>query len=498
MDAAAEIQAFVDTHREVPWGHYLLGTALADAAILQFRQAVSTVSVDEDRGEAEQKAERDYGEALKRARKALDQALANELLTPRQRDSVLQRRCRVFVLANEPDEADRDWNEAERLPGGPERVARNSWVLLNLSITRLLVQQGKLTEAEGRLARAIGKFPASPLPPRTRAELKLREKRLSPEDRDRIIADADTAIKLHDADPPDVKARDFVLRARPLDEQKKFGDVIQTCDSALKLSPHNLDAYQWKIGALLQLGRNIDAERACRAALELGPGRSLLHEFHGRVLHALEQLPAAIDEYGQALGLEPKRLTARLGRGWAYLSMDNPQLAQIDFQTVLEVDRNSADAHCGLATALAVQCDREPAKAHAKAALDLDNPPTALTRYRAARVYALTASATRLYDLFAPEYELAQMHLTEALERTPPERQAAFCAEVRNDGALSGLWKRLGSDNLRRQFGMVRGSAETNSTAAGGRPIHAGPTVLKAPVNAGNAGHPSDRATHGR
>jgi tetratricopeptide (TPR) repeat protein len=112
---------------------------------------------------------------------------------------------------------------------------------------------------------------------------------------------------------------------------------------------------------------------------------------HARgVLHTRESnLRAALDAYTRSLGLvrDPETLTLR---GWTYLALDAPGLAQADFDEAVKARPASADALLGRANARVRAGLVREAVADAEAGLAAA-PPEPRKLYLAARVHALAA-----------------------------------------------------------------------------------------------------------
>ena len=99
----------------------------------------------------------------------------------------------------------------------------------------------------------------------------------------------------------------------------------------------------------------------------------------------------AIDDYTQALALEPGRAPLYTHRGWAYLVSDAPRLALHDFEEAVRLAPASPDAYTGRGSARVLHGQHRPAVADAEESLRRGEA-TPRTPYNAARIYAQAAA----------------------------------------------------------------------------------------------------------
>jgi tetratricopeptide (TPR) repeat protein len=168
---------------------------------------------------------------------------------------------------------------------------------------------------------------------------------------------------------------------------------------------------------------------------------------------AVGDLAGAIDDYTQALSrrVDNPRLLRR--RGWSHLAVDAHQLAVIDFDKAVRLERSNADAHAGRGFARARLGNYRAAVKDAEQALQLDDKNWR-TAYNAARVYVQAAVAIRnesrkggpiTVSLYTKYQARAVALLREALRRAPAqERTTIFRDTFQADPTLQLIRTRLG------------------------------------------------------
>lgn len=126
--------------------------------------------------------------------------------------------------------------------------------------------------------------------------------------------------------------------------------------------------------ASLALARQ-EAQQACalaRAALQISPRDGRAWSAHALADLLAGDLPMALAHFDNALATIPGHIGTWHGKAWAQLLSSDLQAAQRSFTSALELDRNFAESHGGLAVALALQGLRPEALEHAERALRLD------------------------------------------------------------------------------------------------------------------------------
>jgi len=109
-----------------------------------------------------------------------------------------------------------------------------------------------------------------------------------------------------------------------------------------------------------------------RAALQISPrdGRAWSAPAMADLLGG--DLPTALAYFDNALATMPGHIGTWHGKAWAQLLSSDLPGAQRSFTSALDLDRNFAESHGGLAVALALQGRTEEALQHIERALRLD------------------------------------------------------------------------------------------------------------------------------
>lgn len=83
-------------------------------------------------------------------------------------------------------------------------------------------------------------------------------------------------------------------------------------------------------------------------------------------------LSAAVTGFQRAISLMPMHIGTWHGQGWTHILRKDLAAARVSFEKALELDRNFAESHGGLAVVLALQGEAEAAKGQLELADRLD------------------------------------------------------------------------------------------------------------------------------
>ena len=170
----------------------------------------------------------------------------------------------------------------------------------------------------------------------------------------------------------------------------------------------------------------------------------------------------AIQDYTQALTLDPSRPAPLMHRGWAYIVNEAPKLALRDFEEAVRLAPDDPDAYTGRGFARAFQADGRAAVADAEEALRRADPGDARVAYSAARIYAQAASTVAVPTRRAPgQARLAEDYqdrahelIRLAIERLPVALRGGFFRDVvQNDPALRSIRQNPKFSRLAGQIG---------------------------------------------
>ncbi len=284
-------------------------------------------------------------------------------------------------------------------------------------------RQGDLERAMEQLDLAVANKPTLDQLYRLRARLHVERKEPAA-----AIEDFDTAIRLAGANSH-LLADDYVERGRLLLLAIKHQEALASLDAALKLRKDHSLAQRLRAEALFRLGRFDEVISSFDHYLETGKPLESVYRGRGLAKSELGAYPGAIDDFTKALELQPTS-AVQAYRGWMYIVVDAPKLAERDFALAIELDATNGDAYNGRGFVRAMQGDYSGAIEDADKALEL-GPRSPQLVYNAARIHAQSADPgdLRVFDL-----------IRESLALLPQEGRAAFWStQVRTDAALDAI-----------------------------------------------------------
>jgi tetratricopeptide (TPR) repeat protein len=439
------------------WLFLLRGFANSQVGALELRRAgrladVEAAPLRETAAARFEAAEGDYRKAMQLFRPG-DEVLRYALLVNRG-SMRLQRRELPDALA--------DLQEAVRL--------KPTLFSAYTHLAEALRQQGLPDEALDQLTRAIdlrpdGEYLASLY--RTRAGVQLELK-----DWAAALRDLEEAIRHEPSDGR--KAGDHAKRGELLYRIEHYQAALDACDVALRIAPKEMgkswlagndaglaEAYHWRAAALLKLERYDQVIKACDGYLARGRPMAILHDIRGLARAGRKDLTGAIEDYSQALILQPHQPMVHAHRGWAYLVSGAAQLALDDFERAVQDDPSNGDAYNGRGNALVMLGKYRDAVDDAENALH-HGEPTPRMLYLAARIYAqaadlaITEASRRTLGLprISSQYTArAQVLLRRALEKLPAEQRASFWRDViQGDPTLRVILRHADFAELGRSF----------------------------------------------
>lgn len=116
----------------------------------------------------------------------------------------------------------------------------------------------------------------------------------------------------------------------------------------------------------------VQARAHARSALQISPRDGRAWSAHALADLLAGNLPTALAHFDNALATMPDHIGTWHGKAWAQLLSSDPLGAQRSFSIALDLNRNFAESHGGLAVALALQGQRHDAQQHIELALRLD------------------------------------------------------------------------------------------------------------------------------
>jgi len=334
--------------------------------------------------------------------------------------------------------------DAERLE--PEQCAAYRYKAI------VLQQQRKLDPAAEQIGLAIEK--AKALEPAIRSQLHSQRARLHKEQRnlDAALADLRYAVAIRPS------AEDQAEQGRILHAQSKFQQAISAYQSALALQPENAEIYRLKADAHLALRQDLETVDALdQFFAKNGRPTAEIYRLRGLVHARLRQFSAAVADYSQSVALQsdPATLAAR---GWIYLAYDVFPLALQDFDDAIRLDPKFAEAYAGRGLIRVRQGLMGPALADAEASLRHGQLQSPRLLWNIAHIYAQLAvePATKggVPPVIRTRYqEVALKLLRQAFEKLPATERANFWEQyIAADALLMPLRGNAGYELLEREF----------------------------------------------
>ncbi len=134
-----------------------------------------------------------------------------------------------------------------------------------------------------------------------------------------------------------------------------FDSAIRCFQSSLKRNPSDVKSYYdlsvvqgWK-------GSLADAESAAKSGLALAPLHGGLHSSLGNVYDDEGHEQEALEQYAQALKINPRDTVTRFNRGGLYFKLKDLGAAEADFDGVLKINPHDLEAAQNLAAVYIVQ-----------------------------------------------------------------------------------------------------------------------------------------------
>ncbi len=143
--------------------------------------------------------------------------------------------------------------------------------------------------------------------------------------------------------------RVMVERERYLFHNGKYLESSRVGLEAVQQLPTNRDANVYLAYDLYNLGRYDDTLRLARDKAIVLPKEPNFPLLAGHVQKRYGLLSEAVDDYTQALTLDPKMVEAYINRGYVLNDLQNAHQAEQDFNYVLKLQPDNGVAHLGLA-----------------------------------------------------------------------------------------------------------------------------------------------------
>ncbi|MCE9533837.1 MAG: protein kinase [Planctomycetes bacterium] len=318
-------------------------------------------------------------------------------------------------------------------------------------------QQKKLDEAITLIVKAIETAKNQPL--EVQAQLFGQRARIHREKQDTDAARIDLVEALRLAPNAD----DYLELGRILHLTKNDSEALNAYAAAIHLRKDDAEAHRLKAVSLMTLHRESEAVLALDQYLaKRGKPTADIYKSRGQARARLNQFPAAIADYTQAIALQPDAAT-HAARGWLFLSNDVLPLALQDFEEAVRLDPKNAQAFSGRGLIRARMGQQAMAVADAEAAMLHGQPETFRTLWTTAHIFAQLAAesgspGSRTGTIRTRYQEKAVDLLRRAMERVPAtERHAYWKQVIAPDALLNPIRELTSFENLERAYAKPKG-----------------------------------------
>jgi tetratricopeptide (TPR) repeat protein len=186
---------------------------------------------------------------------------------------------------------------------------------------------------------------------------------IEPDDADALVDAADSMRELGRArEAVPLYERALLLNPRLVEARNNLGnallelgqrtEAVSCYQLALGLKPNDAQIVANLGNALRQLGRLDEAVTVGQQAIALDPGLSVAHNNMGLALAALGRRAEAVASYRQALQLNPAYVEALNNLGNVLRDLGERRSALPLYTQAVELDPGSAESHCNLGNAL--------------------------------------------------------------------------------------------------------------------------------------------------
>ncbi len=187
---------------------------------------------------------------------------------------------------------------------------------------------------------------------------------------------------------------------------ENYEQALTVINQAISLVPNNPNYYNEKYVVLSELKRYDEGLAAITQAIHLAP-RAAWYVNRGNLYQDLQKYELALDEYNQAIEINPNYAMAYYNRGVLYYDLQKYDLALSDWNKAIELNPNFADAYLNRGVIYSDQQKYELALADYNKAIEI-NPNFAQAYYNRGLLYHNQQ-----------KYELALADYTKAIDINP-------------------------------------------------------------------------------
>ncbi|MCZ8224681.1 MAG: tetratricopeptide repeat protein [Microcystis sp. LE19-84.1B] len=195
---------------------------------------------------------------------------------------------------------------------------------------------------------------------------------------------------------------DFSTSAgREREARENYEQALSVINQAISLVPNNPNYYNEKWGILSRLKRYDEGLAAITKAINLAP-RAAWYGNRGNLYRYQQKYELALDEYNQAIEINPNYAMAYYNRGVLYYDQKKYELALADWNKAIELNRNFTEAYNNRGVLYQNQKKYELALADYDKAIEL-NRNFAMAYYNRGSLY----DDQKKYDLALSDYDKA-------------------------------------------------------------------------------------------
>jgi tetratricopeptide (TPR) repeat protein len=181
-------------------------------------------------------------------------------------------------------------------------------------------------------------------------------------------------------------------------------------DAAYEVAPDDWRVARAKANFHQALGHDEEAERWMTSAVALAPELARLRSDLGNIYAHQKRYESAVNAYNDVLQLDPDFVPAMISRANVWLLLGRPKDALKDFDAATELRPGLPDAHLGRALSLEVLKNSDAARSAYESVLEID-PDSAIARNNLAWLIVSTGANQEL--------RLAATHAERAVELAP-------------------------------------------------------------------------------
>ncbi|NJN90403.1 MAG: tetratricopeptide repeat protein [Leptolyngbyaceae cyanobacterium SL_5_14] len=210
---------------------------------------------------------------------------------------------------------------------------------MDLDEVRQLVQSGIENYNQGNLKNAIADFEAALRIDSTDSQMYVLLAAAYTDSGlyDKAITTLQEALLIHNSKP-----NLYIMLARAYARNGDYQHAVNCYDTIIALEPENLENRISRADLLIRADHPSRAVEDVEIYLQIDQS-SLAYEIRGRARKALNDLDNAIEDYSESLRLEPKSISARIGRAQLYQRVGQFSKALEDYTYLVNNNPDNTD-----------------------------------------------------------------------------------------------------------------------------------------------------------